>query len=42
MAVRPEEIATIIRQQIEQFGGGITAVDAVAQAKAMATPCTTT
>jgi F-type H+/Na+-transporting ATPase subunit alpha len=27
MAVRPEEIASIIRQQIEQFGGGITAVD---------------
>jgi F-type H+-transporting ATPase subunit alpha len=27
MAVRPEEIASIIRQQIEQFGGAITAVD---------------
>jgi F-type H+-transporting ATPase subunit alpha len=27
MAVRPEEIASIIRQQIEQFGGTITAVD---------------
>jgi F-type H+-transporting ATPase subunit alpha len=27
MAVRPEEIASIIRQQIEQFGGGITSVD---------------
>ncbi|HLB26740.1 MAG TPA: F0F1 ATP synthase subunit alpha [Dehalococcoidia bacterium] len=27
MAVRPEEIASIIRQQIEQFGGVITAVD---------------
>jgi F-type H+-transporting ATPase subunit alpha len=27
MAVRPEEIASIIRQQIEQFGGNITAVD---------------
>ena len=27
MAVRPEEIAAIIRQQIEQFGGAITAVD---------------
>src|SRR3989304_4327093 len=27
MAVRPEEIASIIRQQIEQFGAGITAVD---------------
>ena len=27
MAVRPEEIASIIRQQIEQFGGGVTAVD---------------
>jgi len=27
MAVRPEEIASIIRQQIEQFGAAITAVD---------------
>jgi F-type H+-transporting ATPase subunit alpha len=27
MAVRPDEIASIIRQQIEQFGGGVTAVD---------------
>ena len=27
MAVRSEEIASIIRQQIEQFGGAITAVD---------------
>ena len=27
MAVKPEEIASIIRQQIEQFGGAITAVD---------------
>src|SRR3972149_3291340 len=27
MAVRPEEIASIIRQQIEQFGGAVTAVD---------------
>src|SRR3989304_5877415 len=27
MAVRPEEIASIIRQQIEQFGGGVTSVD---------------
>jgi F-type H+-transporting ATPase subunit alpha len=27
MAVRPEEIASIIREQIEQFGGAITAVD---------------
>jgi len=27
MAVRPEEIASIIRQQIEQFGGQVTAVD---------------
>src|SRR3989304_4572759 len=27
MAVRPEEIASILRQQIEQFGGAITAVD---------------
>ncbi len=27
MAVRPEEIASIIRQQIEQFGGAITAVE---------------
>ena len=27
MAVRPEEIASIIRQQIEQFGGTVTAVD---------------
>lgn len=27
MAVRPEEIASIIRQQIEQFGGALTAVD---------------
>ncbi len=27
MAVRPEEIASIIRQQIEQFGGVVTAVD---------------
>ncbi|HUF52617.1 MAG TPA: F0F1 ATP synthase subunit alpha [Dehalococcoidia bacterium] len=27
MAVKPEEIASIIRQQIEQFGGEITAVD---------------
>jgi F-type H+-transporting ATPase subunit alpha len=27
MAVRPEEIASIIKQQIEQFGGGVTAVD---------------
>jgi len=27
MAVRPDEIASIIRQQIEQFGGAITAVD---------------
>ncbi|MCI0883845.1 MAG: F0F1 ATP synthase subunit alpha, partial [Chloroflexi bacterium] len=27
MAVRPEEIASIIKQQIEQFGGELTAVD---------------
>src|SRR5438132_9676140 len=27
MAVKPEEIASIIRDQIEQFGGAITAVD---------------
>jgi len=27
MAVRPEEIASIIRQQIEQFSGAVTAVD---------------
>jgi F-type H+-transporting ATPase subunit alpha len=27
MAVKPEEIASIIRQQIEQFDGGVTAVD---------------
>jgi F-type H+-transporting ATPase subunit alpha len=27
MAVKPEQIASIIRQQIEQFGGAITAVD---------------
>ena len=27
MAVKPEEIASIIRQQIEQFGGAVTAVD---------------
>src|SRR3990172_7357145 len=27
MAVRPEEIASIIRQQIEEFGGAVTAVD---------------
>src|SRR2546427_1495818 len=27
MAVKPEEIASIIRQQIEQFGGAITAID---------------
>ncbi len=27
MAVKPEEIASIIRQQIEQFGGALTAVD---------------
>ncbi len=27
MAVRPDEIASIIRQQIEQFGGAVTAVD---------------
>ena len=27
MAVRPEEIASIIKQQIEQFGGTVTAVD---------------
>jgi F-type H+-transporting ATPase subunit alpha len=27
MAVRPEEIASIIKQQIEQFGGEVTAVD---------------
>jgi len=27
MAVKPEEIASIIRQQIEEFGGAITAVD---------------
>ncbi len=27
MAVRPDEIASIIQQQIEQFGGGVTAVD---------------
>ncbi|MEX0683473.1 MAG: F0F1 ATP synthase subunit alpha [Dehalococcoidia bacterium] len=27
MAVKPEEIASIIRQQIEQFGGEVTAVD---------------
>jgi F-type H+-transporting ATPase subunit alpha len=27
MAVRPEEIASIIRQQIEQFGADVTAVD---------------
>jgi F-type H+-transporting ATPase subunit alpha len=27
MAVRPDEIASIIKQQIEQFGGAVTAVD---------------
>src|SRR4030065_2963000 len=27
MAVRPEDMASIIRQQIEQFGGAVTAVD---------------
>ena len=27
MAVKPEEIASIIRQQIEQFGSAVTAVD---------------
>jgi len=27
MAVKPEEIASIIKQQIEQFGGGVTAVN---------------
>ena len=27
MAVKPEEIACIIRQQIEQFGSDVTAVD---------------
>ena len=27
MAVKPEEIASIIKQQIEQFGGAVTAVD---------------
>src|SRR3970040_2064588 len=27
MADKPEEIASIIRQQIEQFGGAVTAVD---------------
>ncbi len=27
MAVKPEEIASIIKQQIEQFGAGVTAVD---------------
>jgi len=27
MAVKPEEIASILRQQIEEFGGAITAVD---------------
>ena len=27
MAVRPEEIASIIKQQIEQFGASVTAVD---------------
>ena len=48
MAVKPEEIASIIREQIEQFGTAVTAVDVgsvvesgdgIARIYGLATPC---